>query len=113
MKNLDFEWLTDKFMLYCRSTQLRPQTMKSYEQTLRLFERWCLEQMEITTVDKVTKAEVKREAEAQKEAEEKKQIENMDESAKVSAIKGYKELLDEGIITQEEFAAKKKQLLGL
>ena len=28
-------------------------------------------------------------------------------------IKKYKELLDEGIITQEEFEAKKKQLLGL
>ena len=28
-------------------------------------------------------------------------------------IKKYKELLDEGIITQEEFDAKKKQLLGL
>jgi len=23
MKNLDFEWLTDEFMLYCRSIQLR------------------------------------------------------------------------------------------
>ncbi len=22
MKNLDFAWLTDEFMLYCRSTQL-------------------------------------------------------------------------------------------
>ena len=22
MKNLDFEWLTDEFMLYCRSIQL-------------------------------------------------------------------------------------------
>ena len=28
-------------------------------------------------------------------------------------IKKYKELLDMGIITQEEFDAKKKQLLGL
>lgn len=28
-------------------------------------------------------------------------------------IKKFKELLDEGIITQEEFDAKKKQLLGL
>ena len=37
MKNLDFEWLTDEFMLYCRSTQLREKTMKSYEQTLRLY----------------------------------------------------------------------------
>ena len=29
MKNLDFEWLTDEFMLYCRSTQLRE---KNHEQ---------------------------------------------------------------------------------
>ena len=29
MKNLDFEWLTDEFMLYCRSTQLRE---KKHEQ---------------------------------------------------------------------------------
>lgn len=50
---LDFDWQIDEFMVYCRSTQLRPQTMKRYEQTLRLFERWCLEQMDITTVDKV------------------------------------------------------------
>ena len=31
----------------------------------------------------------------------------------VEEIKKYKELLDMGIITQEEFDAKKKQLLGL
>ena len=37
MKYLDFEWLTDEFMLYCRSTQLRKKTMSSYEQTLHLF----------------------------------------------------------------------------
>lgn len=47
---LDFDWQIDEFMVYCRSTQLRAQTMKSYEQTLCLFERWCLEQMDITTV---------------------------------------------------------------
>ena len=29
MKNLDFDWLTDEFMLYCRSTQLREKTMSS------------------------------------------------------------------------------------
>ena len=37
-------------------------------------------------------------------------------SAGVSAaeeIKKFKELLDAGIITEEEFAAKKRQLLGL
>ena len=41
MKNLDFDWLTDEFMLYCRSTQLREIMMLSYEQTLRLFGKWC------------------------------------------------------------------------
>jgi septation ring formation regulator EzrA len=35
------------------------------------------------------------------------QKENIDE------LKKYKELLDQGIITQEEFDAKKKQILGL
>ena len=39
MKRKDFDWLTDEFMLYCRSTQLRKKTMLSYEQTLRLFEK--------------------------------------------------------------------------
>ena len=23
MKNLDFEWLTDEFMLYCRTSQIK------------------------------------------------------------------------------------------
>ena len=27
MKNLDFEWLTDEFMLYCRTTQRREKSM--------------------------------------------------------------------------------------
>ena len=35
------------------------------------------------------------------------------EISKVNELKMYKELLDEGTITQEEFDAKKKQLLGL
>lgn len=54
MKNLDFEWLTDEFMLYCRSTQLREKTMSSYEQTLHLFGRWLLDELQIYTVDKIT-----------------------------------------------------------
>ena len=41
MKNFDFDWQINEFMIYCRSTQLRERTMYSYEQTLRLFERWC------------------------------------------------------------------------
>ena len=43
MKCLDFDWQINEFMVYCRSTQLRKKSMKSYEQTLRLFERWCME----------------------------------------------------------------------
>ena len=31
------------FMDYCRSKQLRPKTMDSYEQTLKLFSRWLKE----------------------------------------------------------------------
>ena len=50
MKNLDFEWLTDEFMLYCRSTQLREKTMSSYEQTLHLFGRWLSDELQIYTV---------------------------------------------------------------
>ena len=54
MKNLDFEWLTDEFMLYCRSTQVREKTMSSYEQTLHLFGRWLSDELKIYTVDKIT-----------------------------------------------------------
>ena len=57
---LDFDWQIDEFMVYCRSTQLREKTMKSYEQTLRLFERWCMEEMTILTVDKVTEPVIRR-----------------------------------------------------
>ena len=56
---LDFDWQIDEFMVYCRSSQLRPKTMQSYEQTLRLFERWCLEQLDIRTVDKVTESVIR------------------------------------------------------
>ena len=31
----------------------------------------------------------------------------------VAEIKKYKDLLDSGIITEEEFTAKKKQLMGI
>ena len=54
MKNYDFDWQINEFMIYCRSTQLRERTMYSYEQTLRLFERWCADEYQIYSVDKVT-----------------------------------------------------------
>ena len=60
MKNVDFEWLTDEFMLYCRSTQLREKTMSSYEQTLHLFGRWLADELRIYTVDKITENVIRR-----------------------------------------------------
>ena len=47
---LDFDWQIDEFMVYCRSTQLREKSMKSYKQALRLFERRCIEEMNIPGV---------------------------------------------------------------
>ena len=60
MKCLDFDWQINEFMVYCRSIQLREKSMSSYEQALRLFERWCAEQLRILTVDKVTEAVIRR-----------------------------------------------------
>ena len=37
----------------------------------------------------------------------------IDDAKAIEALKEYKDLLDSGIITQEEFDAKKKNLLGL
>ena len=53
---------------------------------------------------------------AKKDTSEDQQSSKKDTSTStdtISAIKEYKKLLDDGIITQEEFDAKKKQLLGL
>ena len=47
-------------MVYCRSTQLREKTMASYEQALRLFERWCADELRIFTVDKVTEPVIRK-----------------------------------------------------
>ena len=60
MQNLDFDYQIDDFMLYCRTQQLREKSMQSYEQTLRLFERWCVEQFQINKVDAVTEAVIRR-----------------------------------------------------
>ena len=38
----DIDYWIDEYMYNCRSRKLRPKTMIRYEQTLRLFERWCL-----------------------------------------------------------------------
>ena len=57
---MSFDWQIDEFMIYCRSTQLRERTMNSYEQALRLFQRWCEEQLGITDVDRVSESVIRR-----------------------------------------------------
>ena len=49
----DFDYWIDEYMYNCRSRKLRPKTMISYEQTLRLFERWCQEEANITEPEQV------------------------------------------------------------
>lgn len=60
MENLNFNYQLDEFMLFCRSRQLREKTMNSYEQTLRLFERWCWEQFKIDRVDQINESVIRR-----------------------------------------------------
>ena len=52
-------WI-DEYMIICRSNQLREKTLNSYEQALRLFERWCKEAMNIDDVGKITEAVIRR-----------------------------------------------------
>jgi len=60
LNNLSLNWWIEEYMIFCRSRQLREKTMNSYEQALRLFERWCKESLEIETVDKITENVIRR-----------------------------------------------------
>ena len=60
MSRLEFDWQINEYMIYCHSKQLRPKTMQSYESTLRLFEKWCKDEMDIFTVDAVTENIIRR-----------------------------------------------------
>ena len=60
MELLSFDYQIDEFMMYCKSAQLRQKTMGSYEQTLRLFERWCAENFDVKTVDQVNESLIRR-----------------------------------------------------
>ena len=60
MTNLTFDWQIDEFMVYCQSKQLRPKSMKAYEQALRLFQRWCEDERKIENVDEVKENDVRR-----------------------------------------------------
>jgi len=47
------------FMDYCRSKQLRPKTMASYEQTLKLFSRWLKEKYDIENAEEVKEPHIR------------------------------------------------------
>ena len=47
------------FMDYCRSKQLRPKTMASYEQTLKLFSRWLKERCEIENAEEIKEPHIR------------------------------------------------------
>ena len=55
----DFDYWIDEYMYNCRSRKLRPKTMISYEQTLRLFERWCQEEANITEPEQVLETAIR------------------------------------------------------
>lgn len=56
----DFDFYIDEYMYNCRSRRLRPKTMQSYEQTLRLFERWCADVVNISEPAAVTDSVLRR-----------------------------------------------------
>lgn len=47
------------YMEYCRSKQLRPKTMLSYEQTIKLFARWLKEVEGIDQVEQIKEATIR------------------------------------------------------
>lgn len=55
----DFDYYIDEYMYNCRSRKLRPKTMLSYEQSLRLFQRWCLEEVQITEPGQVLESTIR------------------------------------------------------
>ena len=56
MRDTSFDSLIDEYLVYCRSRELREKTMNSYEQSLRLFERWCMDELNMCSVDKITES---------------------------------------------------------
>ena len=50
----------EEYMVYCYSRQLSKKTMANYEQSLRLFEKWCGNAMKIDDAALVTEAVIRR-----------------------------------------------------
>ena len=54
-----FDTCIDEYLYYCHSRRLRPKTMASYEQALRLFERWIREQKGLERPCEVTEQTIR------------------------------------------------------
>ena len=59
-KEKELAWQIEEFMIYCKCKDLRRKTMKSYEQTLRLFERWSKDTLDVCYVDDVSENVIRR-----------------------------------------------------
>lgn len=55
----DFYYYIEDFMLYCVSKNLSQKTMKSYEQTLKLFQLYMEKEQDTKEVDKVTSKQIR------------------------------------------------------
>lgn len=55
----DFEFQIENFMLYCTSKNLSVKTLRSYEQTLKLFSAYIKNEFDISEVDKVKSAHIR------------------------------------------------------
>lgn len=59
MTEYDFDRMIDEYLVYCHSRQLSKKTMASYEQSLRLFRRWCGDELKISTVGRVSESSIR------------------------------------------------------
>lgn len=55
----DFNYYIEDFMLFCVSKNLAQKTMKSYEQTLKLFQLYMEKEQGIREIDKVTSKQIR------------------------------------------------------
>lgn len=54
-----FDYDIENFMTYCQCQNLRPKTLQSYEQALRIFERYMIEIHKVTEADEVREGHIK------------------------------------------------------
>ena len=86
------------FMDYCRSKQLRPKTMASYEQTLKLFSRWLKEKYDIENAEEVKEPHM-----------DNKRVDALNQSRNIRLL-ALKEIFEED--TDAEHSITMKQLLN-